>query len=118
MRRLGWIIAACVATMASTAVGAGAKPIDWIAYADCAAAYQANARLTDSDRPASMTTQISDVASDYVAAAVKERARMGGQKSAVRSAVEAHVTRQAKLFGRQTRETVEHTIDACPQLDG
>ena len=54
-------------------------PIDWIAHADCAAAYQANAVLTD--RPASMTAQISDVASDDVAAAVKERAKMGGQMS-------------------------------------
>jgi hypothetical protein len=86
----------------------------WTVYADCAAAYQANARIADPDRPASMTAQVSDVANDYAAAA---RTRYRPAREA-RRAVQARIERQTKLFAGQPRETVEHIIDACPQVGG
>jgi hypothetical protein len=43
---------------------AAAKAPGWSVYADCAAAYLANARVADPDRPAAMIAQVSDVAND------------------------------------------------------
>jgi hypothetical protein len=83
-------------------------------YADCAAAYLANARIADPDRPASMIAQVSDVANDYEAAA---RARYRPAKGA-RHAVHARIERQTKVFAGRPREAVERVIDACPQVGG
>ncbi len=118
MRRRAWIIAVCVLGVAPRAAEAGAKPVGWIAYADCAAAYRANARLTDPERPASMTSQIFDVASDYAGAALEARTKMGAAKSQARRMVEARISRQTLLLGHKSRQAVEHIIDACPQLGG
>ncbi|HZZ32326.1 MAG TPA: hypothetical protein VFE10_10065 [Phenylobacterium sp.] len=114
---------AAIAILALAAAAPGPAPAGsaarWTAYADCAAAYLANARLADPDRPASMTAQVSDVADDYSAAAAKRlRGRRGGSAAASRHAVDARVAEQAKLFGGQPREAVEKVIDACPQLNG
>lgn len=91
-----------------------AKAPAWTVYADCAAAYQANARIADPDRPAAMTAQISDVAKDYEAAA---RAAYRPAKDAGR-VVRARIERQATVYSAQPREVVEKIIDACPQVGG
>jgi hypothetical protein len=93
---------------------AAAAPPGWRVYADCAAAYLANARIADPDRPAAMTAQISDVAKDYEAAA---RARYRPATGAGR-AVRTRIERQARAFYGQPREAVEKIIDACPQVGG
>jgi hypothetical protein len=93
---------------------AAAKAPGWTVYADCAAAYLANARVADPDRPAAMTAQISDVAKDYEAAA---QARYRPAKGA-RRAVRARIERQARVFAGRPREAVEKIIDACPQVGG
>lgn len=93
---------------------AAAKAPLWTVYADCAAAYLANARVADPDRPATMVDQVSDVAKDYAAAA---RARFQPAESA-RAAVRARIERQTRLFASQPREAVEHIIDTCPQVGG
>jgi hypothetical protein len=91
----------------------------WTTLADCAAAYQINAQVPDPDRPATMTSQISEVAGDYAAAARKQhRATQGGTEAAARQAVQSRMETQGRLFGRQPRKAVERVIDACPQPDG
>lgn len=97
---------------------AAATPARWTTLADCAAAYQANARLADPDRPASMTAQISDVASDYAkAAAHAYRQQAGGTASQSKHAVDARIASKTSTFGARPREEVERFIDACPQTD-
>ena len=91
-----------------------AKVPGWTVYADCAAAYLANARVADPDRPAAMIAQVSDVANEYEAAA---RARYRPARAA-RAAVRARIERQTKVFAARPREAVEHLIDACPQVGG
>src|SRR4051812_36127675 len=84
------------------ASGAGKGPA-WTVYADCAAAYQANARVADPDRPAAMIDQVSDVAKDYEAAA---KARYRPARRA-RAAVRDRIQRLEKVFAAQPREAVE-----------
>ncbi len=109
------IALAVVAALAWPQAGVtAAKEPAWTVYADCAAAYQANARIADPDRPASMTAQVSDVANDYAAAA---RARYRPAKAA-RARVQTRIERQTRLLAGQPREAVEHIIDACPQVGG
>jgi hypothetical protein len=93
---------------------AAARAPGWTVYADCAAAYLANARIADPDRPAAMTAQVSDVSRDYQAAAV---ARYRSAKGAA-AAVRARIERQAKVFAARPRDAVEKVIDACPQVGG
>jgi hypothetical protein len=104
--------------LAELAVGgpAAARPPDWRVYADCAAAYLANARITDPGRPASMTAQISDVADDYAKAARERyrRQREVSRKTAARQ-VGAHIDTQSRRLAGRPREAVERIIDACPQ---
>jgi len=109
-----------LALLIAAAGPAGAAPAaGWTVYADCAAAYQVNARLADPDRPAAMTQQISEVAGDYAAAA-RTRYAHGARaaKAAVAKAVAARIEREAARLSGQPREGVERIIDACPQLDG
>jgi len=113
-RRLAGIAAGCLAAAASAAA---AGPADWRAYADCAAAYRANAQLSDPDRPASMTAQISEVAADYAREAARRLAHPAS-KAAARRAAEARIAGQAKRLAGQSRAAVEKLIDACPQIDG
>jgi hypothetical protein len=66
-----------------------------------------------------MTSQVSDVAADYAAAAQKQRrATQAGGAAAARQAVQARMAAKGRRFSRQTRESVERVIDACPQLEG
>lgn len=96
--------------------GALTPPPRWPVFADCAAAYLANARIADPDRPASMTSQVSDVADDYAKAARNRyRRQFRSSAAAARRAVQARIDRQAQRFAGQSREAVEHVIDACPQ---
>jgi hypothetical protein len=100
------------------AAQAGARKPDWRAFADCAAAYQANARIADPDRPASMTAQISEVADDYLAAAAKRRRQqLKGTAEAARQAVEAYAAERSAAFAAQPRKQAERFIEACPQVD-
>ena len=93
-----------------------ARAPGWQVYADCAAAYLANARIADPDRPAAMTAQVSDVADDYAKAARERyrRQREVSRKAAARQ-VAAHIDGQARRLAAQPREAVERLIDACPQ---
>ena len=117
MRRILVITAAATAA-AGSSLAAAPGPA-WKVYADCAAAYLANARLADPDRPAAMTAQVSDVANDYSAAAVaRRRAQLGGSKAAAGRAVAARVAEKARAFAARPREAVEQVIDACPQIGG
>lgn len=106
-----------LACVALGSPGLAAPAPAWRVYADCAAAYLANARLSDPDRPASMTAQVSDVAADYSTAAAKRRqVQVGGSAATSRRRVDARVARQARVLGARPREEVEHMIDACPQV--
>ena len=98
---------------ASLAAGGAAAAPRWTVLADCAAAYRANARLADPDRPAAMTAQISEVAEDYAAAARKAHAGKDAKRD-VAARIEAQAHRDAAL----PREAVERIIDACPQVEG
>ena len=119
MRQRLWIGLACLAAWAAGPASGQERPHGWAVYADCAAAYRANAALPDPDRPAAMAAQISDVAMDYAkAAAERWRIQTGGSAKAARQAVALRVERQAKVFAARPREAVERLIDACPQLDG
>jgi len=100
------------ASLAAGGPAAAAAP-RWTVLADCAAAYRANARLADPDRPAAMTAQISDVAEDYAAAARKAHAGKDAKRD-VAARIEAQAHRDAAL----PREAVERIIDACPQVEG
>jgi hypothetical protein len=113
------LIGAGLLVLMCPAAAAPAPPPAWSVYADCSAAYLANARLADPDRSASMTAQISEVAKDYAAAARSRYAEAWKVIPATaRRAVEVHIARRAKAFGKQPREAVEHIIDACPQVGG
>jgi hypothetical protein len=90
----------------------------WTALADCAAAYEANAKLADPDRPASMTAMISDVANDYAQAATKAYNQQAGKSgSGSVDLIKVHIAKQTTIFSKQPREKVEKVIDACPQID-
>jgi hypothetical protein len=114
MNRIAIAVAAALAVSGPGLAGGTGKAPVWSVYADCAAAYLANARIADPDRPAAMTAQISDVAKDYEAAA---RARYRPARGA-RQAVRVRIERQAKVFSGEAREAVERVIDACPQVGG
>ncbi|MGZ6016936.1 MAG: hypothetical protein ACXWKM_14450 [Phenylobacterium sp.] len=109
---------AALVTLAVLAAGgpAAARAPDWRVYADCAAAYLANARIADPGRPAAMTSQVSDVADDYAKAARERyhRQREVSRKAAARQ-VGARIEAEARRLAGQPRETVEKLIDACPQ---
>lgn len=111
-------IAACIAVATLlAAAGAEAAP-RWATLSDCAAAYQANARIADPDRPASMTAQISDVADDYAKAAVAARRRaIPSSAAAARRAVAARMAKTAARDSALPRAAVEKIIDACPQVE-
>lgn len=111
-------IAALGGLMAAGAAEAQTKPPGWQAFADCAAAYQANAAIADPQRPAGMSSQISEVAADYQRAAVKlvqaERRRPTGQAARI---VAARMGQQRRALAGQPRAAVERVIDACPQVE-
>jgi hypothetical protein len=112
------VILVCVAalTLGGCAMGPPQPAAKWQAFADCGAAYQVNAAISDPGRTASMKAMISDTAKDYEAAAAS-RYRQDGHADAA-AAVRARMADTAKMFRRQSRETVEKFIDACPQTDG
>jgi hypothetical protein len=110
--------AVILATLACWAISDPARAASpgWRVYADCAAAYLANARIVDPGRPAAMTAQVSDVADDYAKAArARYRRQAAGSASAASRAVATWVDRRASDFARQPREAVERVIDSCPQ---
>jgi hypothetical protein len=111
------VIFIVAAGLAGSGLGpaAAAKAPGWTVYADCAAAYLANARVPDPDRPAAMVAQVSDVANDYAAAARVHYRRAKRGASAV---VQARIDRQTRIYSGQPREAVERVIDACPQVGG
>jgi len=113
------ILAALAAlSLGPGAQGAAQRPA-WTAYADCAGAYVANAKVADPDRPASMAGQMSETAQDYAKAA---RARYRGQAktgaAAAAKAVADRIEATARRLAAQPREAAEKVIDACPQTDG
>jgi hypothetical protein len=112
--RIAIAVAAALAWPDPGLAAGTAKAAGWTIYADCAAAYLANARVADPDRSAAMIAQVSDVAKDYETAA---RARYRPAKGAS-AAVRARIERQAQLFSGRPREAVEQVIDACPQVGG
>jgi hypothetical protein len=113
------VVLAILVSAAPAWVAAGPVPVKWQAFADCAAAYQANARIVDPSRPASMTAMISDTAKDYEAAAL-DRYRQYSKipADAAVKAVRDYIAKRTQGFGRQPRAAVEKFIDACPQTDG
>ena len=116
--RLSSVGVAAALAVAGPALAAGPAP-GWSVYADCAAAYLANARLADPGRPASMTAQVSEVADDYAAAAAaRYRKAHAVPAEAAQRAVRARIDRLAAAYRGQAREAVERVIDACPQTGG
>jgi len=110
------VLAATFALAAAGPVFAAATP-DWRTLAACAAAYRANAKVADPDRPASMTAQVSEVADDYEKAAAEAYRRAAGVRPAeARGKAAAYAARRAITFARQPRRRVEAFIDACPQV--
>lgn len=113
---LALAVAACAIVSAESA--AGPRP-SWTVFADCAGAYVANSRVTDPDRPAAMTSQMSDVAEDYAKAARAAYPRRSHAKSeAAHAAVAARIEATARRLATQPRAAAEHIIDACPQTEG
>jgi hypothetical protein len=112
------LFAALLALGLPPASAEAAAPARWTALADCAAAYQANARLADPHRPASMTAQIADVASDYAKAAAHAYRQQAGRTAPhATHVVDARIATKASSFGGRPREEVERFIDACPQIE-
>ena len=110
---------AAMAGLALSGPGFADAPPGWTAYADCAAAYLANARVADANRPAAMIAQVSDVANDYEAAArARYRRQLKASPAAAAGAVHARIVGQTRIFELQPREAVERIIDACPQVGG
>lgn len=89
----------------------------WQAFADCAAAYRANARIADPGRTASMKADISEQADDYGAAAVKRHGDKQGSDPQGAIAVADYVRQQTVIIGRKRRADIERIIDACPQIE-
>jgi hypothetical protein len=114
MKRIAIAVVAVLAVSGPGLARGSGKAPGWTVYADCAAAYLANARIADPDRPAAMTAQVSDVSRDYEAAAVARYRPAKGSGTAVRARIE----RQAKALAARPREAVEKVIDACPQVGG
>jgi hypothetical protein len=116
MRRIALI--AGLLALGPPAAAADAAAVRWTVWADCAAAYQANARLSDPDRAAAMATQVSDVASDYVKAAARAYRRQAGPGGAQSARpVTERIARRTARFISRPRTEVERVIDACPQLE-
>jgi hypothetical protein len=117
MRPLSKLLVAL--SLAGAAIPAlAAEPVPaWTRYADCAAAYAANAGIKDASRSGSMTSQIGDVAKDYAdAAAKRNRQQTKAPEAKARSAVDARIKLTLARFSKQKREAVETYIEACPQV--
>jgi hypothetical protein len=111
-------IAAVLVLLALPGAAAAATPADWKAYADCAAAYRANAAIDDPARGKAMRASIADEAEVYAKAAVApyRHATKAGEAKA-RRVVTAYVAGRTPDFARQSREAIDHFIDACPQTE-
>lgn len=105
------LVAALVLILATPALAAP-KAAKWQAFADCAAAYRANAAIKDPERAASMTAMISETADDYRKAAVKAHRGRDAQR-----AVAERIALKTATFAQQSRAEVERFIDACPQTE-
>lgn len=93
-----------------------AAPAEWKPLADCAAAYSANAAIKDPSRPPSMRAQISDQADSYMKAALGPY--LVATKEPVvkaRASLKAYVAKRTPDFAHQSRDAIDHFIDACPQ---
>jgi hypothetical protein len=89
----------------------------WTKFADCAAAYAANAGIKDVSRSGTMTSQVGDVAKDYAdAAAKRNRQQTKASEDKAKSAVDARMKLTLAKFSKQKREVVEKYIEACPQV--
>jgi hypothetical protein len=94
-----------------------AATASWTAFADCAAAYKANAVIKDPDRPASMSAMISEQSNDYrTAAAAVYRATTKATNAQSQDAVSARVAQRMPTLTKLSRDKLEQIIDACPQL--
>ena len=88
----------------------------WQRLARCAAAYRANAQISDPGRSASMKRMQADAADDYEAAAVMAYPRtLKATAERGLEIVEAYVAVHTQQFSQQPRTRIEHFIDACPQ---
>lgn len=102
----------------SLAACAGGPKADWRGFADCAAAYKANAAFAEPDRAASMTAMVSEVADAYEASAVdKIRSLSDMSQEAALSTVRSQVNLKLQEFSGRSREQVERFIESCPQPD-
>ena len=98
---------------------AAAPQPSWRTLADCAGAYEANARVADPDRPVAMVGQMRDVAEDYARAARAAFQQRGGAgAAAARRAVKAQADATAARLAKAPRDAAEKLIDACPQVGG
>jgi hypothetical protein len=121
MRTVSRLVLAAAALALCAPARAAPKPAPlppWTAYADCAGAYVANSRVKDADRPASMVSQMGDVAEDYAKAAraAYRRTAHAGEAQA-KTAVAARIQAAAARLSAQPREAAEKLIDACPQTE-
>ena len=89
---------------------AAPKP-GWKAFAECAAAYEANARIKDPERSAQMAASMQDVADDYRGAAI------GLRKPRNDEAVKAYIATRVPFYAAKPRKAVEAFIDKCPAYD-
>jgi hypothetical protein len=111
--------APAAAALAVLFIAAAAPPKPgWRAFADCAAAYGANAGMGDPDRSPSMTAQISEVAGDYrKAAAARLRQTQKVSAATAERRVGARIGERSAVFAAQPRAAVEKVIEACPQTE-
>jgi len=93
----------------------------WEAYANCAAAYQANVqnRLTDPNRTPAMRDMIQEESKEYKLSATKyyEKDENATKDEAERN-ISAHINANVDRFIAMDKAgTLEAYIDGCPQLE-
>ena len=89
----------------------------WKVYADCSAAYEANARLADPGRTADMRASIGDVAIDYQVAAVPlYRHQVGGDAEYAVNGTVAYIKSRTPAFAAKSRKDLDSYIEHCPQV--
>jgi hypothetical protein len=115
------LAAVAVVALWGTAQAGGREP-DWRAFADCAAAYRANARIADPERAASMTAEINEVADQYRREALKRhrepvRVERASPYVVAVVRVDNHIAARIPVFAGKSRAALERFIEACPQVD-
>lgn len=108
-----------LALIGALALGACAslREPSWKVYADCSAAYEANARIADPERSTEMRDSIGDTAIDYQVAAVPlYRHQVGGDSEYAVNGTVAYIKSRTPAFAAKSRKDLDAYIERCPQV--